>query len=56
MGRAAALPIIQGDTSLILVDLLVTAEMSRMALNLYYDHFSRQPIPIPIAMPITLVE
>jgi alkyl sulfatase BDS1-like metallo-beta-lactamase superfamily hydrolase len=36
--------IIEGDTSLIIVDVLLTAETARAALELYYQHRPRKPV------------
>jgi len=36
--------IIEGDTSLILIDVLLTAETARAALELYYQHRPRKPV------------
>src|SRR3569833_4136716 len=36
--------IIEGDTSLILIDVLLTTETARAALELYYQHRPRKPV------------
>ncbi|HBO79055.1 MAG TPA: alkyl/aryl-sulfatase, partial [Cupriavidus sp.] len=40
----ANMNIVEGDTGLIIIDTLLTAETARAALDLYYAHRPRKPV------------